>query len=953
MLQNCLLFSDTGVSQNDRLTNIPAPIFTGSATEGLYNDTVYLYRGADFLGSSFVNSDKSWTLTSQLSLADGQHEIITKYQDSAFNQAQATDALTIVIDTQIPSNDIAPALTLDSDTGIAQDKITSDSIPSFFGIGAEAGLTVSIVDNKNNALGVSIVDSNGDWRVDTTDTLIDGQYTLYSIFQDGAGNISDKSPALPILIDTTALAGNVQLVLDTGAVGDNIINTEVATIGGLGVVGDTVNIIVDGNQVGFTTINDLGRWQSEIFIPNDNVAEVEVFYSDKAGNKGELSDILTIILDNEVPEFEGEPLNIENIEEQDGIVAINGDVLSKTVPTFTGVGGDDGETAVLFANGEAIGFDIIEDGKYEFIVTESLASQTYDFTTQITDSAGNVSDLSDPFEVIILNEDLITPPSVTLPFTDSKASLTQGFNISDEIFDDYVTEVDILIDGNIVNTVNVPFGNTQWSSQIQPSNLTVGAHDVAIRYRDILGNESALSPDATFQIFVPSTPVPVVPIATDNDDDNNNNNNGAVGILNPDNDDDDILAGLLASLDTVNGLFGDEGDNNLFDVTADTGSRRTDNLLNGDIVQQSAGIADGAGDILEEVDSQTDGSTERPGSFDIEENGAATGVAEAVINEALDTVGVIDSAISRIISEGTNFEAIGTPVIDFENYSEEITLQRDDDSLQDLNAAIELPQGGLDIDDVSEEIFEEDSDFDLLEEEEILEFINASDNFAGVDFNDEELDNDDNVLQDIIATIDAQDDVLSRNSADATGDEITLENNNPDGDNIGDSIINAPSASVPAQESSLNDLLEEALSGEDDNAFFLNQGQDEIIELEDIEADIPQSNDVIPTVDNSDGDNNNILDGDINRDGVVDELDSLLSDEEEEEGTEEDGLVEELLDNDNLFDEETGEDVIENDNEIQTEEGAETSEDGAKSNEGSNDSATENNGGDNSSGGNA
>ena len=109
------------------------------------------------------------------------------------------------------------------DTGLAPDGVTSDNTPTLSGT-AEALSTITVFMDEAPA-GTTVVDENGNWAF-TVSTLADGMYAFTATATDAAGNTSDKSAALTLVIDTTAPAAPVIVAIadDAGTSGDGITN---------------------------------------------------------------------------------------------------------------------------------------------------------------------------------------------------------------------------------------------------------------------------------------------------------------------------------------------------------------------------------------------------------------------------------------------------------------------------------------------------------------------------------------------------------------------------------------------------------------------------------------------------------------------------------------------------------------------------------------------------------
>ena len=137
-----------------------------------------------------------------------------------------------------------------------------DTTPTLIGGGAEPGDTVTIIDNGVE-IGTAMVGADGKWEFTPDPVLTDGSHEIVVVITDPAGNESEPSDPHTIIVDTTApgkpgvgtggiedVRDNVGLeqgsIVDGGLTDDNT----PTLIGSGGEPGDTVIVIVDGNEIG-------------------------------------------------------------------------------------------------------------------------------------------------------------------------------------------------------------------------------------------------------------------------------------------------------------------------------------------------------------------------------------------------------------------------------------------------------------------------------------------------------------------------------------------------------------------------------------------------------------------------------------------------------------------------------------------------------------------------------
>lgn len=95
--------SDNGHLDDDNVTNDNTPTFQGAAGSAEGNSTITVFSSIDGqLGTTVANADGSWSFTVSSSLADGTHNITVTATDAAGNDSDASDPLSVLIDTQDP-----------------------------------------------------------------------------------------------------------------------------------------------------------------------------------------------------------------------------------------------------------------------------------------------------------------------------------------------------------------------------------------------------------------------------------------------------------------------------------------------------------------------------------------------------------------------------------------------------------------------------------------------------------------------------------------------------------------------------------------------------------------------------------------------------------------------------------------------------------------------------------
>ncbi len=389
--------SDSGNSNTDNLTNIKTPVFTGTAEVG---SSVSLMEGSTVLGTATATGG-SWTITSA-SLTDGPHTIFAKATDAAGNQT-ISNALTVTIDTSLPSAPSIPDLAAASDSGSSSsDNITNVTTPTFSGT-ADANAAITLLDGATT-LGATTADSLGNWTI-TSSTLAAGVHNITARATDAAGNQGPASAALSVTIDTVAPIIAMPLLLpanDTGASNTDLItNINTPMLTGAAAAGTFIELFDGTNLVGTTTTATGGlmvvSWTITSSTLSDGVHTLAARGTDAAGNVGALSAPLTITIDTIPPATPSTP----DLDPASDSGDSNTDNLTGVVtPKFNGTA-DPGVTVQLVEGATILGTGTADASGNWSITSSMLSSGVHNIAAQSVDIAGNTSTPSAPLAVTI------------------------------------------------------------------------------------------------------------------------------------------------------------------------------------------------------------------------------------------------------------------------------------------------------------------------------------------------------------------------------------------------------------------------------------------------------------------------------------------------------------------------------------------------------------------------
>ncbi|MFJ5285123.1 Ig-like domain-containing protein [Pseudomonas sp. NPDC088429] len=523
-----------GVIAPNGFTDDNTPTLSGTGEAGARLD---VFANGVKIGETTVNSDGTWAFTPSPALVDGQYSFTTVATDAAGNVGLPSDPYIVTIDTIAPvkpgigTGGIEEAIdNVGPITGdIGDGGVTDDGTPTFGGGGLTPGDKVTIIDD-GEAIGEVIVGDDGRWEFTPDPALAEGPHPITVIVTDPAGNTSEPSDPYIVIVDTTAPGkpgvgtGGIEEAIDNvgpiiGDIGDGGVTDDgTPTFGGGGLTpGDKVTIIDDGVVIGEVVVGDDGRWE---FTPDPALAEgphpITVIVTDPAGNASEPSDPYIVIVDTTAP---GKPgVGTGGIEEAiDNVGPIIGDigdggVTDDGTPTFGGGGLTPGDKVTIIDDGVAIGEVIVgDDGRWEFTPDPALAEGPHPITVIITDPAGNASEPSDPYIIIV---DTTAPPAPTIDSVFDDQGTSTGNLTPGDITDDAQPEISgsgepgstIIIYDNGVEIGRAPVGTDgRWSHTPVPPLLN-GPHDLTAAAQDAVGHISDPSTGFDFELVAGGTP---------------------------------------------------------------------------------------------------------------------------------------------------------------------------------------------------------------------------------------------------------------------------------------------------------------------------------------------------------------------------------------------------------------------------------------------------------------
>ncbi|CRL51644.1 Ig-like domain-containing protein [Pseudomonas sp. URMO17WK12:I11] len=614
-----------GVITNGGSTDDTTPTLSGKGEPGSF---VHISDNGGLLGSVLVDGNGNWSFTPGTPLIDGEHSFTVVSEDKAGNKSEPSDGYVVIVDTFVPEKPSVGGLTGEQGP-IASGESTDDTQPILSGEG-NPGDTVTIIDN-GNVIGEVQIGEDGKWEFTPESPLAEGEHVFEVVITDPAGNASEPSDEFVVIIDTVApekpSVGGVTDEQGPVASGESTDDTQ-PTLSGEGNPGDTVTIIDNGNVIGEVQIGEDGKWE---FTPEAPLAEgehvFEVVITDPVGNASEPSDEFVVIIDTIAPE---KP-SVGGVTDEQGPVG-SGESTDDTQPTLSGEG-NPGDTVTIIDNGNVIGeVQIGEDGKWEFTPEAPLAEGEHIFEVVITDPAGNASEPSEEYVVIV---DTQAPSETTGVLKDDVGTVQGPINAGDTTDDSTPTfsgqaepNAEVVIYDHGVEIGRVPTDDAgNWS--FTPSTpLADGEHSFSTQVIDPAGNAGEVSDAIDFSVDTRNLEVSIDQVA-----DNVGSKQGNLSKGNVTDDTTPTLSGKAAAGGTVK----------LYDAGVLLGSVVADSSGNWSFTAPELG--NGAHELTATVTTDANGESAPTAIFDLTVDTVAPG--KPGIDAATDDVGALQSPVSN------------------------------------------------------------------------------------------------------------------------------------------------------------------------------------------------------------------------------------------------------------------------------------------------------------------
>jgi sirohydrochlorin ferrochelatase len=462
--------SDSGVSQNDKLTNDTTPTLQGMTDAGATLQlTVRDKQGAQVATQNVTpNPDGSWSATLN-ALAEGEYTVTVRAEDAAGNEK--TQSLNIVIDTTTATPSVA--LTMSDPSNMHE---ALDLTPEFSGV-AEAGATLRI---KIDGVAVAsvTVDSTGTWQWTPPDALLSGDHLVTVQATDRAGNVSPEASfdfIIPI-VDITPPSLMLVNSTDSGALGDFITKFSAPTLTGVTLPGTTVTVYLNGRAAGTTQTDSTGRYSFALPAQAEGTYSVKVSITDPNTKLPIDSDVAQLVIDTHVNDM---TWNIPALNE-------NGYLNDKT-PLVNGVSEAGARIAVMVDGNVVIETATANDGSWSVTLPNMGADGTHNISLRVTDVAGNVRTF--PAQNVVLDTQMAALTVSLRAADDTGASNSDRITSKTSVTLEGTAEANAKV--TIFNAAGTAIGsvtagaNGSWSRQIT---LTKGQNNFVVKAEDAAGN---------------------------------------------------------------------------------------------------------------------------------------------------------------------------------------------------------------------------------------------------------------------------------------------------------------------------------------------------------------------------------------------------------------------------------------------------------------------------------
>ena len=432
---------------DDLITNDQTPNITGTA-EALSTLNVTV-NGVTY--TTEADTSGSWNVTTTL-LFDNTYTVTATATDLAGNTSTVGSG-SLEIDTVVPTRPIINNLQ------------TNDRTPGITGTAEPQSQIIAFLDGLNY---ITSADENGNWGIEVTNDLQDGEYTIVATSRDAAGNVSAQGFGT-IIVDATAPDAPIINSLTT--------NNQTPTITGTAEAGSQIRMTVDGNiYMAITDSNS--NWSATITATLEEGSYViRATATDRPFGNQSIEGTTDLVIDLTPP---APPV-------------IDDQITNDTTPIITGTA-ETFSTVILTLNNVNYTTTAAANGLWSIDITDLLQDGIYTITATSTDVAGNLSDVGSGS--LTIDTEAPAPPVFDQPnyaTNDRTPDISGGAEAG--------AKVTVTINGR--DYTMIADSNRSWS--ITTVTLQDGDYTMIAAAEDVAGNISA---ESFATLIIDATPPP-------------------------------------------------------------------------------------------------------------------------------------------------------------------------------------------------------------------------------------------------------------------------------------------------------------------------------------------------------------------------------------------------------------------------------------------------------------
>jgi len=407
---------DTGSSDNDFITNDTTLIIAGTFDNEDGNTLRVNVNGTEYTAD--INSN-NWVLNLEnITLNDGEHNVVATVTDLAGNEVSTTQ--TITIDTN--SNDTGSGenttdgndatITLNTISGDnVINKVESENVTITGSTTAINGSTVTLYIGNSVLAEVSV--ANGIFSYDVPSNMFnlynDGIYEVRAeVLADAAGNVARDSQTVTLDthldngsgggLDNQALITIDSITDDTGISNSDFITSDTSlSVNGTYDSSNGKTLEVDIGGITYTPTTNGNNWEITLPTLNDGDTTLEITISDTAGNTQTITQTITVDTTADIDDGTGTGNTVAatiTLDTVSGDNFLNANEAGNLL-TLSGNSNVIGATVAITINGNPFTSTIVNpDGSYSVDVDTTIIATFPDGeykveATIITDDAGN------------------------------------------------------------------------------------------------------------------------------------------------------------------------------------------------------------------------------------------------------------------------------------------------------------------------------------------------------------------------------------------------------------------------------------------------------------------------------------------------------------------------------------------------------------------------------------